>query len=119
MLPWDLQHKIDQLAPQQLTLPSGTPRRLRYEGGKCILAARIQQLFGLSDTPRVAGVPVEIELLSPAGRPMQITRDLHSFWLHTYPEVRKELRGRYPKHFWPEDPLSAEPTDRSKPRGST
>ncbi|MDZ7794839.1 MAG: ATP-dependent helicase HrpB [Spirochaetia bacterium] len=117
LLPWQLQRKIDQLAPEQLTLPSGTSRRLRYEGGRCILAARIQQLFGLPVTPRVAGVPVEIELLSPAGRPVQVTRDLHSFWRQTYPEVRKELRGRYPKHYWPEDPLSAEPTDRSKPRG--
>ncbi|MCF7947609.1 MAG: ATP-dependent helicase HrpB [Spirochaetia bacterium] len=119
LLPWELQHKIDQLAPEQLTLPSGTHRRLRYEGGRCILAARIQQLFGLPTTPRVAGVPVEVELLSPAGRPVQVTRDLHSFWQQTYPQVRKELRGRYPKHFWPEDPLSAEPTDRSKPRGGT
>jgi len=119
LLPWELQHKIDQLAPEQVTLPSGTPRRLRYEGGRCILAARIQQLFGLPETPRVAGEPVEIELLSPAGRPVQVTRDLHSFWRQTYPQVRKELRGRYPKHFWPEDPLSAEPTDRSKPKGGT
>jgi len=117
LLPWDLQHTIDQLAPEQLTLPSGTPRRLRYESGHCTLSARIQQLFGLPATPRVAGMPVEIELLSPAGRPVQVTRDLHSFWRQTYPEVRKELRGRYPKHYWPEDPLSAEPTDRSKPRG--
>lgn len=114
-LPWDLQGRIDELTPQQLTLPSGTPRRLRYEGGRCTLSARIQQLFGLTETPRVAGVPVEIELLSPAQRPVQVTRDLHSFWTQTYPEVRKELRGRYPKHYWPEDPFSAEATDRAKP----
>ncbi len=116
-LPWELQGRFDELTPQQLTLPSGTPRRLRYEGGRCTLSARIQQLFGLTETPRVAGVPVEIELLSPARRPVQVTRDLHSFWTQTYPEVRKELRGRYPKHYWPQDPFSAEPTDRAKPRG--
>jgi len=114
-LPWELQGRLDDLAPQQFTLPSGTSRRLRYEGGRCTLAARIQQLFGLTHTPRVAGVPIEIELLSPARRPVQVTRDLHSFWSRTYPEVRKELRGRYPKHYWPEDPFSAIPTDRAKP----
>ena len=116
-LPWELQGRIDELAPQQLPLPSGTPRRLRYEGGRCTLSARIQQLFGLTETPWVAGVPVEIELLSPAQRPVQVTRDLHSFWTQTYPQVRRELRGRYPKHYWPEDPFSAAPTDRAKPRG--
>ncbi len=116
LLPWELQGRVEELAPEQLTLPSGTRRRLRYEGDRCILAARIQQLFGLSTTPKVAGVPVEVELLSPSGRPVQVTRDLSSFWRHTYPEVRKELRGRYPKHFWPEDPFTAEATDRSKPK---
>lgn len=116
MIPWDLQHRFDDLAPEQIKLPSGSHRRLRYEGGRCILSARIQQLFGMTDTPRVAGLAVEIELLSPAQRPMQVTRDLNSFWQHTYPEVRKELRGRYPKHYWPEDPLKAEATDRIRPQ---
>ncbi len=122
LLPWELQSEIDTLAPSHIKLPSGTRQRLKYEKGRCVLSARIQQLFGLTDTPQVggksAGVPVEIELLSPAQRPVQVTRDLNSFWKDTYPEVRKELRGRYPKHYWPQDPLTATPTDRSKPRGS-
>jgi len=117
LLPWRLRNRLDELAPEQYPLPSGSKTRLRYEGARCVLSARIQQLFGMRETPKVAGgVPVEIELLSPAGRPMQITRDLRSFWTHTYPEVRKELRGRYPKHHWPEDPLTAEPTDRTRPK---
>jgi ATP-dependent helicase HrpB len=115
LVPWEFQQKLDELAPDTLTLPSGTRRRLRYEEGRCVLSARVQQLFGLRDTPRAAGVPVEIELLSPAGRPVQVTTDLRSFWERTYPEVRRELRGRYPKHHWPEDPFSAEPTDRVRP----
>ena len=118
LLPWKLQHTLDELAPEQLSLPSGSRRRLRYEGGRCILSARIQQLFGLTDTPKVAGETVEIELLSPAGRAVQVTRDLRSFWEHTYPEVRRELRGRYPKHPWPEDPLTAAATDRAQPKRS-
>ncbi len=119
LLPWKLQHTVEELAPEQLLLPSGSRRRLGYEGGRCILSARIQQLFGLTDTPKVAGVPVEIELLSPAGRAVQVTRDLRSFWKHTYPEVRRELRGRYPKHPWPEDPLAAAATDRAHPKRSS
>jgi ATP-dependent helicase HrpB len=116
LLPWELRSRADELAPERITLPSGSTRRLRYEEERCILSARIQQLFGLSETPRVAGTEVELELLSPAERPVQHTRDIASFWRHTYPEVRRELRGRYPKHYWPEDPLRATPTDRSKRR---
>jgi ATP-dependent helicase HrpB len=115
LLPWELLGQLDQLAPEQLSLPSGSRRRLRYEGQRCILSARIQQLFSMTDTPEIAGVPLEVELLSPAGRPMQVTSDLRSFWERTYPEVRRELRGRYPKHYWPEDPFSAAPTDRLRP----
>ncbi len=115
-IPWQLQAKLDELAPESVTLPSGSRQKLRYEGGRCILSARIQQLFGMMESPRAAGQPVEVELLSPARRPVQITRDLASFWRTTYAEVRKELRGRYPKHYWPEDPGQAEPTDRVRPR---
>jgi len=78
--------------------------------------ARIQEVFGLAESPRVCGVPLTFRLLSPARRPLQITRDLASFWRTTYTEVRKEMRGRYPKHYWPENPLDAEPTSGVRPR---
>jgi ATP-dependent helicase HrpB len=85
-----------------------------------ILSVRLQEVFGLMDTPRIAGgrVPVTMELLSPARRPVQVTRDLASFWARGYAEVRKDLRGRYPKHYWPEDPRQATPTRRVRPRGA-
>ena len=104
---------LDREAPAELQLPSGRRAPLRYERGKPpAVAARIQELFGLTATPRVARgrVPVVIEILAPSQRPVQITDDLQSFWRRTYPEVRKQLRGRYPKHAWPEDPLTAAPT---------
>jgi ATP-dependent helicase HrpB len=83
-----------------------------------ILAVRLQEMFGCKDTPRLAGgkIPVILHLLSPARRPIQITKDLSSFWKSTYFEVKKELRGRYPKHFWPDDPLTAPPTVKAKRR---
>jgi ATP-dependent helicase HrpB len=83
-----------------------------------VLAVRLQELFGLAETPRIANgaVPLTLHLLSPARRPVQVTRDLAGFWRSSYFEVRKELRGRYPKHEWPEDPLNATPTRRAKPR---
>ena len=102
-------------APESLTVPSGNHVRLRYESGRPpVLAARIQELFGMRETPRVAGgrVPVVVHLLAPNGRPQQVTDDLASFWRTTYGEVRKELRARYPKHSWPEDPLTAPPQRR-------
>jgi len=79
---------------------------------------KLQEMFGLGETPRVCGgeVPVTLHLLSPAGRPLQVTRDLRGFWERTYPEVRRELRGRYPRHPWPEDPWRAAPTARTRPR---
>lgn len=98
---------LDRLAPERIEVPRGRVLRLRYEpGGPPVLAARIQELFGLSDTPTVAGgrVRVRLELLAPSRRPVQITEDLAGFWARTWPEVRKELRGRYPKHAWPVDP---------------
>jgi ATP-dependent helicase HrpB len=110
---------LDKLAPPSLTLPSGTRRRLRYEPGRApVLSARIQQCFGWHASPRIAGgqVTVVIELLAPNQRPVQVTADLESFWTQTWPQVRKELRGRYAKHPWPEDPWTAQPTDRAKPR---
>src|SRR5206468_437974 len=96
-------------------VPSGSRVALRYEAGRPpVLAVRIQELFGLRATPRVAGgrVPVLLHLLAPNMRPQQVTDDLESFWSRTYPSIRNELRRRYPKHAWPEDPLSATPEHR-------
>lgn len=110
---------LDEYAPQRLEVPSGAMARVSYTRGQSpVLSARIQQLFGMRETPRVAGgrVPVLVELLSPAQRPIQLTKDLASFWSNTYHEVRKEMRGRYPKWAWPEDPLVAIPEDRPRRR---
>lgn len=110
---------LDAQAPVKLGLPDGTTRRLDYAPGKPpVLAARIQQLFGLQATPRVANgkVAVLMHLLAPNQRPAQVTQDLASFWANTWPQVRKELRGRYPKHAWPEDPLTAQPESRPRRR---
>ncbi len=104
---WNQRQKLDTFAPEMITLPSGRTRRLRYElGGPPILEAMIQELFGWKDTPTLGPhkIRVSLHLLSPARRPMQVTQDLRSFWANGYPLVRKELRGRYPKHRWPEDP---------------
>lgn len=107
---------LDTLAPGQVTLPSGTRKPVDYESGDIpVVAARLQEFFGCRETPRLCGEPVLLHLLSPAGRPVQITRDLGGFWERSYPDVKKELRGRYPKHQWPDDPLAAEPTARAKP----
>jgi ATP-dependent helicase HrpB len=104
---------LDGLAPRELTVPSGSRVRIDYteEGGPS-LAVRLQEVFGLAATPRIGAgtVPVTFKLLSPARRPLQITRDLAGFWKSSYHDVRKEMRGRYPRHDWPEDPMSAPPT---------
>ncbi len=113
ILGWKRNTLLDELTPTHLTVPSGSRIQIDYaaEGGPT-MAVKLQELFGLADTPSVAGgrVPVLLHLLSPAGRPMQVTRDLRSFWDKVYPEVKKELKGRYPKHPWPDDPWSAVPT---------
>jgi ATP-dependent helicase HrpB len=109
--------KIDSIAPQSVTLPSGSVKQYDYESGDVpILAARLQEFFGCIETPMVCGEPVLLHLLSPAGRPMQITRNLETFWDGAYPEIKKELLGRYPKHYWPDNPREAEPTARTKKR---
>ena len=109
--------KLERLAPTHLTVPSGSSIAIDYSGAAPTVAVRLQEMFGLKETPTVAGsTPLTIELLSPAGRPVQVTRDLRSFWARGYAEVRKELKGRYPKHYWPEDPNDAEPTARARPR---
>ncbi len=120
MLDWAMCKQVDQLAPTHLEMPSGSRRRLSYtdKGETPILAVRLQEMFGLADTPTICNseVAVMLHLLSPAQRPIQVTQDLKGFWQRTYPEVKKELKGRYPKHYWPDDPWSAVPTTRVKPR---
>ncbi len=117
--PGPRQQRLDELAPTHLTVPSGSRIAIDYlDGPVPSLSVRLQEVFGLTATPRVAGgrVPVLLKLLSPARRPVQVTQDLESFWNTAYHEVRKELKGRYPRHYWPEDPRQAEPTKRVKPR---
>ena len=119
LLTWQQRQELDRLVPTHLTVPTGSRIRLDYTVGEHpVLAVRLQEMFGCRDTPRLADgrVPVVIHLLSPAGRPVQVTQDLGRFWTTSYIEVRKELRGRYPKHPWPDDPLAAPPTRRAKPR---
>ena len=116
LLTWQQRGRLDEYAPSHLTVPSGSRIRLEY-GESPVLSVRLQEMFGCEETPRIANgkVPVTIQLLSPAGRPVQVTQDLKSFWRSGYTEVRKALRGRYPKHQWPEDPQSVPPTRRIKP----
>jgi ATP-dependent helicase HrpB len=108
---------LERLAPTHLVVPSGSRIAIDYAGEAPQVAVRLQEMFGLATTPLLAGrVPVTIQLLSPAGRPVQVTRDLASFWARGYAEVKRELKGRYPKHHWPDDPLAAQPTARARPR---
>jgi ATP-dependent helicase HrpB len=111
--------RLDELAPTHIVLPTGTRARIDYRDDNAPCASmRMQEVFGLATTPRIGGgtVPVTFKLLSPAQRPLQVTRDLASFWKNAYVDVRKDMRGRYPRHYWPENPLEAEPTRRAKPR---
>jgi ATP-dependent helicase HrpB len=120
-LPSDVRAALDREAPNTLPVPSGRRATLVYRGdGSVTAAVKLQELFGPTETPRIGPrrEPVTLELLAPNGRPVQTTRDLQSFWRRTYPEVRKELRGRYPKHPWPDDPLTASPTHRTTRRSS-
>ncbi|HEY0155746.1 MAG TPA: ATP-dependent helicase C-terminal domain-containing protein [Thermoanaerobaculia bacterium] len=113
------ERRLAQLAPERIDLPSGRTAKLEYnDDGSVTASVKLQELFGLADTPRIGPhqVPVTFALLSPAGRPVQVTRDLRSFWNGAYQEVRKELRARYPRHPWPEDPWTADPTHRTKRR---
>jgi ATP-dependent helicase HrpB len=123
LLPWKEQQTVNTNAPTHLAVPSGSKKKLRYvDNGRMLssplLDVRLQEMFSLSQTPTIAGgtIPVTVCLLSPASRPVQVTNDLYSFWTNTYPEVKKDLMGRYPRHYWPDDPLSATPTSRVRPR---
>ncbi|MCA0049825.1 ATP-dependent helicase HrpB [Mesorhizobium sp. B283B1A] len=120
LVPHDLQRKIDTLAPTHFDAPSGSHVPIRYDGEWPVLAIRVQELFGLDRHPSIANgtVPLTLELLSPAHRPIQTTRDLPGFWRGSWADVRADMRGRYPKHVWPENPLLAAATARAKPRGT-
>jgi ATP-dependent helicase HrpB len=126
LLPWDRRQAVERHAPTRITVPSGMERRIDYaldhagQPQPPVLAVKLQELFGLADTPRVADgrVPLLLHLLSPGGRPLQVTQDLRNFWSSTYPEVKKEMKGRYPRHPWPDDPWTATASHRAKPRGT-
>lgn len=120
LLPWPLPQELEAQAPQTIQVPSGSNIRIDYSQHPPILAVRLQELFGLSETPRIAQGKqlLTLHLLSPARRPVQVTQDLANFWRSTYSAVKKDLQGRYPKHYWPDDPLVAEATARAKPRKS-
>jgi ATP-dependent helicase HrpB len=120
MLQWSLRRRLDAEAPTHFVAPTGSAVPIDYEAeaGPSI-AIRVQELFGLGRHPSIAGgrVPLVVELLSPAHRPVQVTRDLPGFWRGSYAAVKAEMKGRYPRHPWPDDPLAAPPTRRAKPRG--
>lgn len=120
LVPYDLHRRIDDLAPTHFSAPSGSHVPIDYGGERPVLAIRVQELFGLATHPAIAGgsVPLTLELLSPAHRPIQTTRDLPGFWRGSWADVRSDMRGRYPRHFWPENPLEAQATARAKPRGT-
>jgi ATP-dependent helicase HrpB len=121
LIPWDRRRRLDEEAPTHITVPTGSSVPVDYaaEGGPAV-SVRVQELFGLAKHPAIGGgrVPLVLNLLSPAHRPIQVTRDLPAFWRGSWSDVRSEMRGRYPRHPWPEDPASAEPTRRAKPRGT-
>jgi ATP-dependent helicase HrpB len=116
----DGRQRLDRLAPVAIEAPTGTRLAIDYGAAAPTVSVRLQEMFGVDRHPTVGddAVPLVVELLSPAGRPVQTTADLPGFWRTSYAEVRRALRGRYPKHPWPEDPMAAEPTRRAKPRGT-
>jgi ATP-dependent helicase HrpB len=119
-LNWERQRALDELAPTHITVPSGSRVPVDYDNEPPVLAVRLQEMFGLKETPRIAGgrVALLLHLLSPARRPVQVTQDLAGFWANSYFDVKKDLKGRYPKHHWPDDPLQAQATARAKPRST-
>ena len=121
LLPWDMQRRLDAEAPTHFEAPTGSRHPIDYEGeGAPILTIRVQELFGLKDHPAIARgrLPLTLHLLSPAHRPIQITRDLPGFWAGSWSAVKADMKGRYPRHPWPDDPANATPTMRAKPRGT-
>ena len=116
---WQQLQRLDKLTPERLKVASGSNIRIQYNlDSKPILAVKLQEMFGEADTPQIVGgrISVQLHLLSPAGRPLQVTQDLRTFWNEVYPEVKKEMKGRYPKHPWPDDPWNTLPTRHTKRR---
>jgi ATP-dependent helicase HrpB len=121
LLDWPQRRALDHLAPTHWQVPSGARHRIDYgDPAKPVLAVKLQEMFGSATTPAIVGgrLPLTLHLLSPAGRPLQVTSDLAGFWAGSYAEVKKDMRGRYPRHPWPDDPLSAPATARAKRRGT-
>jgi ATP-dependent helicase HrpB len=121
LLPWDLQRRLDVEAPTHFEAPTGSHVAVDYESdGAPVIAIRVQELYGLAQHPALAGgrAPLTLHLLSPAHRPIQITKDLPGFWRGSWASVKTEMKGRYPRHLWPDDPAAASPTTRAKPRGT-
>ena len=116
LMPWPEANSLDELAPARLSVPSGSHPRIDYSTGRPVVRVKLQECFGLAESPECAGVRVQFHLLSPAGRPLAVTDDLKSFWSGPYAGVRADMRGRYPKHPWPEDPWTAQATARTKNR---
>jgi ATP-dependent helicase HrpB len=116
LLSWDQQKSLEELVPERIRVPSGSNIRLDYSQHPPVLGVKLQEMFGMSETPVIlkGQVAVVIHLLSPAGSPLQVTQDLAHFWRNTYQDVRKDIRGRYPRHPWPEDPLTAVATAKTK-----
>jgi len=115
LLGWDGRRSVDKLAPESFTTPAGSGHRIDYEAeAGPTVTARVQAFFGLAEHPQVGGVPLVLSLTSPAGRPIQTTRDLPGFWRGSWADVAREMRGRYPRHPWPDDPAAADPTLRTK-----
>ena len=119
MLSYQHQQELDRLLPSRYTVPSGSNIKLNYSDKDVVLSVKLQEMFGSKENPSIAKgcIPLKVALLSPAKRPVQITSDLANFWSNSYPAVKKDLAGRYPKHPWPDDPVNAEATARAKPRG--
>jgi ATP-dependent helicase HrpB len=120
LVPHDVARDLARLAPTHFEAPTGQRHPIRYDGDEPVLSIRVQELFGLKTHPSIGGgrLPLLLELISPGHKPMQMTRDLPGFWAGSWKDVRADMRGRYPKHPWPEDPANAPPTTRAKPRGT-
>ena len=121
VLPWPLPLELERLAPERLAVPSGNSAAIDYSQDPPVLAVKLQEMFGCEETPVIAdgAVPLVVHLLSPARRPLQVTQDLASFWRNGYDDVKKEMKGRYPKHPWPDDPLQAVATRFTKKRAGS
>ena len=114
MLPWPLPKLLDEIAPERFKVPSGSNIRIDYSESPPVLAVKLQEMFGCTSTPMIGGVALKLHLLSPAQRPLQVTQDLMSFWENGYKDVQKDMKGRYPKHPWPDDPANAVATAKTK-----